>query len=208
MAGFCRRHRSSAGRQAVAEHCLIADYHAALAAGLPAELADEVIDGLIEADAKYRQQGLDAENAARAAITEFGEPSLVVEEFTRVSPAKRIARRLMVTGPVVGLCWGAALIDARAWQWPVPGLIRLALGAVLAASVIVLVIAVLARRYRRVHRASMVACIGLAALDALAVTAALVGAPSFGWLLGLAACVSTARLTFVARSFRRVLACN
>jgi len=192
----------------VAEHCLIADYHAALAAGLPAELADEVIDGLIEADAKYRQQGLDAENAARAAITEFGEPSLVVEEFTRVSPAKRIARRLMVTGPVVGLCWGAALIDARAWQWPVPGLIRLALGAVLAASVIVLVIAVLARRYRRVHRASMVACIGLAALDALAVTAALVGAPSFGWLLGLAACVSTARLTFVARSFRRVLACN
>jgi len=191
----------------VAEHCLIADYHAALAAGLPAELADEVIDGLIEADAKYRQQGLDAENAARAAITEFGEPSLVVEEFTRVSPAKRIARRLMVTGPVVGLCWGAALIDARAWQWPVPGLIRLALGAVLAASVIVLVIAVLARRYRRVHRASMVACIGLAALDALAVTAALVGAPSFGWLLGLAACVSTARLTFVARSFRRVLAC-
>ena len=192
----------------MAEHCLIADYHAALAAGLPAELADEVIDGLIEADAKYRQQGLDAENAARAAITEFGEPSLVVEEFTRVSPAKRIARRLMVTGPVVGLCWGAALIDARAWQWPVPGLIRLALGAVLAASVIVLVIAVLARRYRRVHRASMVACIGLAALDALAVTAALVGAPSFGWLLGLAACVSTARLTFVARSFRRVLACN
>ena len=192
----------------MAEHSLIAGYHATLAAGLPAELADEVIDGLIEADAKYRQQGLDAENAARAAITEFGEPSLVVEEFTRVSPAKRIARRLMVTGPVVGLCWGAALIDARAWQWPVPGLIRLALGAVLAASVIVLVIAVLARRYRRVHRASMVACIGLAALDALAVTAALVGAPSFGWLLGLAACVSTARLTFVARSFRRVLACN
>lgn len=191
----------------MAEHSLIADYHAALAAGLPAELADEVIDGLIEADAKYRQQGLDAENAARAAITEFGEPSLVVEEFTRVSPAKRIARRLMVTGPVVGLCWGAALIDARAWQWPVPGLIRLVLGAVLAASVIVLVIAVLARRYRRVHRASTVACIGLATLDGLAVTAALVGAPRFGWLLGLAACVSTARLTFVARSFRRVLAC-
>jgi hypothetical protein len=191
----------------VAEHSLIADYRAALAAGLPAELADEVIDGLIEADAKYRQQGLNAESAAQAAITEFGEPSLVIEEFTRTAPAKRIARRLMVTGPVVGLCWGAALIDARAWQWPVPGLIRLVLGAVLAASVTVLVIAVLARRYRRVHRASTAACIGLAALDALAVTAALVGAPSFGWLLGLAACFSTARLTFVARSFRRVLAC-
>lgn len=191
----------------MAEHSLIADYHAALAAGLPAELADEVIDGLIEADAKYRQQGLNAENAARAAITEFGEPSLVVEEFARASPAKRVARLLMITGPVVGLCWGAALIDARAWQWPVPGLIRLVLGAVLTASVIVLVIAVLARNYRRVHRASTGACIGLAALDALAVTAALVGAPSFGWLLGLAACVSTARLTFVARSFRRALAC-
>src|SRR5258707_3811849 len=116
MAGFRRRHRSSTGRQTVAEHGLIADYHAALAAGLPAELVDEVIDGLIEADAKYRQQGLNAENAARAAITEFGVPSLVIEELTQATPAKRIARRLMVTGPVVGLCWGAALIDARAWQ--------------------------------------------------------------------------------------------
>jgi hypothetical protein len=191
----------------VAEHSLIADYHATLAAGLPPELADEVIDGLIEADAKYRQQGLNAENAARAAITEFGQPPLVIEEFTRAAPAKRIARRLMVTGPVVGLCWGAALIDARAWQWPVPGLIRLAFGAVLAASVTVLVIAVLARRYRRVHRAGTAACIGLAAVDALAVTAALADAPSFGWPLALAACVSTARLTFVVRSFRRVLAC-
>jgi hypothetical protein len=190
----------------VAEHSLIADYHAVLAAGLPAELADEVIDGLIEADAKYRQRGLNPEDAAWAAITEFGEPSLVIEEFARATPAKRIARRLMVTGPVVGLCWGAALIDARAWQWPVPGPIRLVLGAVLAASVTVLVIAVLARRYRPVHRASTAACIGLAALDALAVTAALVGAPSFGWLLGLAASVSAARFTFVARSFRGVLA--
>ena len=191
----------------MAEHSLIAGYHATLAAGLPAELADEVIDGLIEADEKYRQQGLSAENAARAAITEFGEPSLVIEEFTRAAPAKKISRRLLLTGPVVGLCWAAALIEARAWQWPVPGLIRLAFGAVLAGSVTVLVVAVLARRYRRAHRAGTVACIGLALVDALAVTAALAGAPSFGWLIGLAACVSTARLTFVARSFRRVLAC-
>src|SRR5262249_18523841 len=147
-------------------------------------------------DAKYRQQGLNAENAARAAIREFGKPSLVVEEFTRAAPARRIARRLMVTGPVVGLCWGAALIEARAWQWQVPGFIRVVLGSVLAASVIVVIIAALARRYRRVHRACAVACIGLATLDAFAVTTALVGAPSIGWLLGAAACVSTARLTF------------
>jgi len=189
----------------VAEHSLITDYHAALAAELPAELAEEVIDGLIEADAKYRQQGLNADSAARAAIREFGEPSVVAAEFTQAAPAKRIARRLMVTGPVVGVCWGAALIEARAWQWPVPGFIRVVLGAVLAGSVIVLLMAVLTRRYRRVHRACTLACIGLAAVDVLALTSVLVGAPSFGWLVGAAACVSAARLAFVARSFRRVL---
>ncbi len=117
----------------MAEHSLIADYHATLAAGLSAELADEVIDGLLEADAKYRRQGLSAENAARAAITglleadakyrrqglsaenaaraaitEFGQPSLVIEEFTRAAPAKSVARRLMLTDPVAGAVLGGS----------------------------------------------------------------------------------------------------
>ena len=45
--------------------------------------------------------------------------------FTRLSPARHAARRLLAAGPVVGGCWAAALITGRAWTWPVPATVRL-----------------------------------------------------------------------------------
>jgi len=46
--------------------------------------------------------GLAPDAAARAAVAEVGEPALVAGAFTRASPARRTARLLLMTGPMVG----------------------------------------------------------------------------------------------------------
>jgi hypothetical protein len=38
-------------------------------------------------------------------VAEFGDADLIAAEFARAHPARRAARRLPVTGPVVGSCW-------------------------------------------------------------------------------------------------------
>ena len=103
----------------MAEPGLIRDYLAALAAELPAPVVAELADGLEQTHRHYLGQGLDPGAAARAAVAEFGEPQVVVAAFTSASSARRAARELLVIGPVVGACWGAALILNRAWTWPV-----------------------------------------------------------------------------------------
>jgi len=191
----------------MAEHSLIQDYRDVLRAELPAHLADEVADGLAETNEKYLQEGLSTQEAAHAAIAEFGDPALVVLAFSRASPARRVARRLIVTGPAVGLCWGAVLITGRAWDWPVPASARLLFGMTLAVLVGLLVTAALARRYRFARRAGIAACGGLAFLDASAIAAVMVIAPSGRWLVILASCASAARLIFIARAVRPLRTC-
>jgi hypothetical protein len=186
----------------VAEHCLIEQYTDTLLAELPARLVEEITDGLFEANAKYLRQGLGAAEAAHATVTEFGDAHAVVEAFISASPARRIARRLVVTGPVVGACWALALITGGAWQWPVPAAARWLLGATLAASVIALVTAALARRYRVAHHGSVAGCAGLTALDLTAIVAVVMVAPGIRWLVVLAACASAARLLSVTRAVR------
>ena len=88
---------------------LIDRYLAALSAQLPAQIVEELADGLNQTHRRYLGQGLDAGAAAEAAIAEFGEPPVILGAFTRASPARRTARRLLATGPAVGACWGAAL---------------------------------------------------------------------------------------------------
>ena len=78
---------------------LIEDYRAAVSMQLPASIVDELADGLAETYRSYLDQGLGPDAAARAAIAEFGEPALVVAAFTRASPGRRVARRLLMTGP-------------------------------------------------------------------------------------------------------------
>jgi hypothetical protein len=189
----------------VAEHRLIQLYNEVLLAELPAALAEEIADGLAEANAKYRRQGLSHDDAAKAAVAEFGNARAVVDALVRSSPARRITRWLIATGPVVGGCWALTLITRRAWDWPVPGVVRVLLGCILIATAIVLVTAAVARRYRVAQRAGAAGCAGLALIDASAITLVAAAAPSVGWLPLLAACASSLRLAAVTRAVRPVL---
>jgi hypothetical protein len=188
----------------MAQHRLIAAYRDDLLAQLPAHLADEVSDGLADAQEKYIGQGLNPDRAASAAIAEFGNADVVAEAFRHTCPAARAARTLIVTGPVVGGCWAAALIAGRAWDWPIPAAVRLLVGVILAGSVLLLVASALARRYQAVRRAGLAGCLGLAALDVFVITTAVLLAPSLQWLLVVAASASAVRLTFLAGRMRRL----
>ncbi len=112
----------------MAEAGVITDYLTALAAQLPAPVVEELADGLDQTCQRYLDRGLTPAAAARAAVVEFGAPQVILAHFTRLSPARQAARRLLASGPVVGGCWAIALITGRAWSWPVPVAARLLLG--------------------------------------------------------------------------------
>ena len=95
---------------------LIDDYLAILSADLPGRIVDELADGLGETYHRYLGQSHDPEAAARSAVTEFGEPRVIVAAFTDASRVRKTARRLLTAGPVVGLGWASVLIFARAWR--------------------------------------------------------------------------------------------
>jgi hypothetical protein len=190
----------------MAEHRLIAAYRDELLTRLPVHLADEVSDGLADAHEKYVLQGLNADDAASAAIAEFGNARVVADMFRRACPARRVAHALIVTGPVVGGWWAAALIADHAWDWPIPVAVRLLVGAILASSVLLLVASTLARRYQAVRHAGLAGCAGLAALDICVITTAVLLDPSLQWWLIVAASASAARVTFVASEMRRLVA--
>jgi hypothetical protein len=185
---------------------LISDYLTVLSAQLPEEVVEELANGLDLTCQHYLSQGLDPDGAASAALAEFGEPHVVLAAFTRLSPARRAARRLLATGPVVGACWAGALITGRAWTWPVPLAVRILLGLVLIAVVGFLAAAAFGQQYRPVGRAAAAGCASVATLDAAMLIAVIVASPTVIWplLLGLAA--SAGRLTFAVRALYPILA--
>jgi hypothetical protein len=184
---------------------LITDYLSVLSAQLPAPLVEELADGLDETHQRYLTQGLTPHAAASAAVAEFGEPQVIVAAFTRLSPARHAARRLLAAGPVVGGCWAAALITGRAWTWPVPATVLLLIGAALITVIGLLAAAAFGRRYLSARRAGAVACIGITVLDGVILIAAVLAIPVLAWPVILAAAASIARLTFTARALRAVL---
>lgn len=187
-------------------HSLVAAYRQDLLARLPADVAEEVAGGLEDTYQQYVRGGLSPETAATAALAEFGDVGVVLDAFRRASPVRRLARALIVTGPVVGGCWAAALIASRAWDWPVPIGARLVAGPLVAASVVLLMTALLTRRHRALRRAGIAGCLGVGALDASVIATVIVLAPAGRWLFLIAACLSAARLAFVARAMPRLLA--
>lgn len=181
----------------VIEACL-----STLSAELPAPIVEELADGLVETYQRYLDHGLEPDSAAHAALAEFGDPSVILSEFTRISPARRAARRLLAIGPVVGGCWGMALITGRAWSSPVPVAVRLVLGVALLAIIGTLAAAALGRRYRSVGKAGAVGCAGIAAIDAVALITAPLVIADLTLPIVLAMAASLFRITIAARGLR------
>jgi hypothetical protein len=189
----------------MAEPGLIRDYLAALSAELPATVVAELADGLQQTHQHYLGQGLDPDAAARAAVAEFGEPQVVVAAFTSTSSARRAARGLLAIGPVVGACWGAALVLNRAWAWPVPAGVRVLLGVALITVIGLLAAAAFGRRYRSAVRAAAVGCAGIAVLDATIAIAVTLAVPAVMWPVIVAAVASAVRISFATRGLRSIL---
>lgn len=185
---------------------LIDDYLAGLRRRLPAPIAEEAAVGLLETYEHHLVPDAGDQEAARAALAEFGDLEMVVGEFTRQAPGRRAARLLLATGPVAGACWAAALTGDRAWTWPVPGAARLAFGAVLLLAVLALLIAATSRHSYQRTRLAMLAAPVILALDVTALAAVVLAAPALTWTLGAAATVSLGRIAFTARTLPRLAA--
>jgi hypothetical protein len=183
---------------------VIAGYLAGLHRRLPAALADEAADGLIETFEYQIAAGAGEHEAARAALAEFGDLATVVGEFTRQSPGRRTARLLLATGPFAGLCWAAALIVGRAWTWPVPATVRFSFGAVLLLALLALLAAATSRYSYQRTRLTVFSGPALIVLDAAAITAAVLAAPALTWALDIAVGVSLGRITFTAWTLPRL----
>jgi hypothetical protein len=150
----------------VAQPGLIDDYLAQLAGRLPAAIVAELADGLHETYLTYRHAGLPDEQAAGHAVAEFGDPNTVIAGFLAANPARRTARILLLTGPVVGAAWAAAVLMLHTWNWPVPVAARIGFGTTLITGIGLLAIAAFAQQYRRATRNAAAACLVVLAVDA------------------------------------------
>jgi hypothetical protein len=183
----------------MAESGVIESYLTVLSAQLPQSIVEELADGLDRTCQRYLDQGLEPPAAADAALAEFGDPAVILADFTRLSPARHAARRLLATGPVVGGCWGIALITSRAWAWPVPTIARLLLGVALLLTIGALATAACGQRYRSVGRAAAAGCAGITAVDAALVITVPLVIPAMTFAPTVAMAASLARITVAAR---------
>jgi len=171
-------------------------------ARLPADIVDELADGLAEAQEGYLREGLAPDQAAEAAVAEFGEPDIIAASFARNNPARLVSRRLLVMGPAVGTVWGAALITSHAWDWPVPDFARVLLGLVLIATIGLLAVAARSSAYQVCARAGRAACAGTTALDTAMIVVVIFSGPRFTWLITGALAASACRITLAAPALR------
>lgn len=163
---------------------------------LPADVVDELTDGLIETYEHHRARVLAPDEAACGAIEEFGATRQVLAAFDQVAPGRRASRRLPAAGPLVGLCWATALVTARAWSWPIPTWVPPVLGTALMTVIALLLVAA---RSRRLHWA-LFGVGGVVILDLLMISGVLAAASAMSWPLRLAITASLARTCFAART--------
>jgi hypothetical protein len=183
----------------MAGHQLIDDHLAVLAQRLPADAVDELADGLIETWHHHCDTGLAPDQAAHAAIAEFGTPEQITRAFVAQAPGRLTARLLLATGPVVGACWGASLIDAHVWKWPLPGATAALFGSALLAVVAALLASATSRHSYRRTRLGAAGGLGLVVLDSAMIAAALLVAPALVWPMGIAIPASLARIGLTVR---------
>lgn len=180
----------------MASHELIDAYLTALGRRLPADAVDELADGLHEAWHHHRAAGLPPGEAARAAIAGFGTVEQVLRAFVVNAPGRRTARLLLATGPPVGVCWGAALVTARAWAWPVPAVAAIGFWVALVAVAGTLLVAATGTTSLQRARLGLAGGAGLLLLDLAMLAAVLLVAPSLSWPMYAAIPASLARIAY------------
>ena len=186
---------------------LIDGYVAELAARLPAPIVTELADGLRETYQYHRRRGLSAEDAARVAVAEFGDPATVLAAFVTASPARGAARSLLLAGPAVGGAWAVVLLWRHAWGWPVALAARVGFGAAVLTAVVLLAAAAFGVRYRRAGRSAATACLVVLAVDATMLGYVASAGLLTTWPVLVAAALSTTRIGFTLSRLPRVLAC-
>jgi hypothetical protein len=78
----------------------------------------ELEDGLWTAAMAHHASGLLPQEAATAAVAEFGDPDTVGTGFgpeLAAASGRRAGLALLTTGPLVGSCW--LLLAAATWRW-------------------------------------------------------------------------------------------
>lgn len=179
----------------MADHQLITSQLQTLASRLPPPLYAEIADGLHETYRAQLRRQPDPQLAAQAAVAEFGDAEIISRALCHSALWRRHAAALLITGPLVGAIWAAALITQQAWLWPLPGTLRLLCGATL-----VLVVGLLARalserhRYRQGQRRVLLAAAILIGLDLLAAATVLGYATITGWIVPAALAASALRV--------------
>jgi hypothetical protein len=214
----------------------VADYLAAVMTQLPgtaaarAAVTDELRDGLLEALETHQAHGCSQAEATAAAIAEFGDPHSVAAAFgpeLGAVQARRVAVGLLVTGPLVGLTWIAAVMINALPPWrhqligPWLALPLVGLALAVAGPALGLTVAATGRLGRRlsrvVHRATLPpTAAAVAALAAVVADLTLLGIltghaltspESYVWApVIVAASASLTRVTLAGRAARRCLA--
>jgi hypothetical protein len=190
----------------VARPGLIEDYLSELASRLPAPIVAELADGLHATYLAHRRTGLTREDAAQDAVAEFGDPDTVIAAFVAINPARRVARALLLTGPVIGAAWATALLTLHAWDWPVSNWARAGFGAMLLTCVAMLAVAAFAHDYRRAVRSAAAACLTVLAIDATMLSYLAATGLLTGWPVLLAAPLSSTRGIFTLSKLPHMLA--
>jgi hypothetical protein len=180
----------------MAQPGLIADYLSQLAARLPGPIVDELADGLHETYLAHRRAGRTPDEAAQHAVAEFGAPATITAAFLAASPARRAARALLLTGPLVGGAWATALLTLHAWDWPVPAWARAGFAAVLLTGVAMVAVAAFGQCYRRAARNAAAASLAVLALDVAVISYVDAAGLLTTWPVLLAAPLSLGRCMF------------
>jgi hypothetical protein len=191
-----------------------------------AAILAELEDGLWTATAAQQAQRMSPEEAARAAVAEFGDPGTVAAGFDpelAAATGRRVGLGLLATGPLVGTSW--LLLVAATWtgagrEPPAAlGLLATVVGLVLAVAIpaAVLSVAVSGRLSRWLPVGPQVgataaataagACVAgdLILLASLLAATVLTGGVAWPAAL-LAAGASSLRLSLAGRAARRCLA--
>jgi hypothetical protein len=187
------------------QHPLIDAYLLELRGQLPGEVVDELADGLMETYDHLQAGGLAPDQAARAALVDFGTTEEIVAGFAHLIPGRRTARALLASGPLLGGCWAITLLASHAWRWPIPVAGRVGFAALLLGVVAVLAMAARAS-YRHTRRSAALAGIsGLLLLDASAIVVVTLLAPTPQWPLLLGITASLSRICLTAPTLRSLL---